>query len=274
MTSLRYRPCRYKARGQSFNVGASTGWVARLGVTALPPQLPAVNSVSPSTGNGNTVTFTAQYSHPAGAGSLTSVALLVNTTASLNFACDVSYSPVTNLFTLAHDDASTGGDSVNPGDVSRQNSQCVLNGAGSSATRSGTILTITVSINFQPTFIGNKTVYLYAADANTNTGFLAKGVWTVTTPPPTPSADSVSPNIGTGATQTFTFVFSDTQSASNLVAMAMLFNTSVSAANSCYIVYDRNAGSITLLADNGVGAGSKQLGSNLSCKTASVRSAW
>ena len=33
---------------QSFNVGSSTGWVARLGVTAPPPQVPAANSVSPS----------------------------------------------------------------------------------------------------------------------------------------------------------------------------------------------------------------------------------
>ncbi len=78
---------------QSSNVGGSTGWVARLGVTAPPPQLPAANSVSPSSGSGNTVTFTAQYSHPAGAGSLATVALLLNTTASLNFACYVTYDP-------------------------------------------------------------------------------------------------------------------------------------------------------------------------------------
>ncbi len=72
---------------QSSNVGSSTGWVARLGVTAPPPQLPSANSVSPSSGSGNTVTFTAQYSHPAGAGSLVTVALLLNTTASVNFGC-------------------------------------------------------------------------------------------------------------------------------------------------------------------------------------------
>ncbi len=246
---------------QSFNVGTSTGWVARLGVTAPPPQLPAANSVTPSSGSGNTVTFTAQYSHPAGAGSLTSVALLLNTTASVNFACYVTYSPSANLFTLANDDASTGGGSVAPGSGSLQNSQCALNGAGSSADVAGTNLTLTVSLTFQPNFAGNKAVYLYAADAGANTGFLAKGAWTVTTPPPTPSADSVSPNESTGAIQVFTFVYSDSQSASNLAAMAMLFNTSVSFPNSCYIVYDRNAGTVALLSDDALGAGSKPLNS-------------
>jgi len=246
---------------QSFNVGGGTGWVARLGVTAAPPQLPAANSVAPSSGSGNMVTFTAQYSHPAGAQSLTSVALLLNTTASLNFGCYVSYSPAANLFILANDDASTGGGSVPPGGGTLQNSQCTFNGASSSATFVGTNLTLVVSLTFQPNFAGNKTVYLYAADASANTGFLAKGVWNVTIPPPTPSADSVSPNASSGAGQVFTFVFSDTQSALNLSGMAVLFNTSVSFTNACYIIYDRGAGSITLLADDGVGAGSKPVSS-------------
>jgi len=246
---------------QSSNVGGSTGWVARLGVTAPPPQLPAANSVAPSSGSGNAVTFTAQYSHPAGAGSLVTVALLLNTTASLNFGCYVTYSPATNLFALANDDASTGGVSVTPGGGSGANDQCVLNGAGSSASIAGTNLTLTVSITFQPAFAGTKTVYLYAADAVSNTGFLAKGTWTVTIPPPMPSADSVSPNASTGASQTFSFVFSDTQSSSNLTVMAMLFSTSGSLSNSCYIVYDRVAGSIRLFSDNAQGSGSKLVGS-------------
>ncbi len=166
-----------------------------------------------------------------------------------------------NLFALANDTASTGGVSVTPGGGSGANDQCTLNGAGSSASLVGTNLTLTVSITFQPGFAGDKTVYLYAADASTNTGFLAKGVWTVAIPPPVPSVDSVSPNASTGAIQTFTFVFSDTQSASNLTNTAMLFSTSGSLANSCYIVYDPVAGSIRLFTDNAQGSGSKLVGS-------------
>jgi hypothetical protein len=246
---------------QSSNVGGSTGWVARLGVTAPPAQLPAANSVAPSSGSGNAVTFTAQYSHPAGASSLVTVALLLNTTASLNFACYVTYNPATNLFALANDEASTGSVSVTPGGGSGSNDQCTLNGAGSSASLAGTNLTLTVSLTFQPAFAGNKIVYLYAADAVTNTGFLAKGTWSVTIPAPVPSVDSVSPNASTGAVQAFTFVFSDTQNASNLTNTAMLISTSGSLANSCYIVYDPVAGSIRLFTDNAQGSGSKPVGS-------------
>ena len=247
---------------QSSNVGGSTGWVARLGVTAPPPQLPAAISVSPASGSGNAVTFTAQYSHPAGATSLVSVALLINTTASLNFACYIAYSPATNLFALANNDASTGGISVTPGGGSAANDQCTLNGAGSSASIAGTNLTVTISLIFQPGFAGNKTVYIYAADASTITGFLARGIWSATTPPPTPSADSVSPNASTGAIQTFSFVFSDTQNVSNLTNTAILFSTSGSLSNSCYIVYDPVAGSIRLFSDDAQGSGSKPVSSS------------
>ena len=43
--------------------------------------------------------------------------------------------------------------------------------------------------------------------------------------------------------------------------MAMLFSTSGSLANSCYIVYDRIAASITLLSDDAQGSGSKPVAS-------------
>src|SRR5581483_11794066 len=247
---------------QSSNVGGSTTWVARIGVTAPPPQAPSANSISPASGSGNSVTFTAQYAHPSGGGAITTAALLLNRTSSLTFGCYVTYSPGTNKFSLANDDGSAGA-SIRPGSGSLQNSQCVLNGTSSSATIAGTNLALAISLTFQSGFAGDKTSYLYAADANTNTGFLAKGTWTVTIAPPMPSADSVSPNASSGAGQTFSFVFSDTQNSSNLTAVAMLFNTSVSYPNSCYIVYDHVAGTIALLADDAIGAGSKPLGSTL-----------
>jgi len=53
---------------QSANNGGSIGWLARLGVTAPPPQIPAAVSVTPSSGSGNTVTFTAQYTDTGRAG--------------------------------------------------------------------------------------------------------------------------------------------------------------------------------------------------------------
>ena len=76
-----------------------------------------------------------------------------------------------------------------------------------------------------------------------------------------PSADSVSPNSGSGSSQEFTFVFSDPQNPASLTGLAMLFATSVTTANVCYLVYDRNQGSISLLWDSGAGSNSKPIAS-------------
>ena len=251
---------------QSSNNGGSTGWVARLGVTAPPPQVPSAVSVTPSLGSGNSVTFTAHYSDTGGGAALTIVSLLLNTSASTTNACYVSYNASTNVISLANDSPSSGSITVIPGGGSQQNSQCVVNGVGTSESVSGNTLTFTVSITFQPGFGGDKTTYLYAADAGANTGWISRGTWTVTIPPSQPSVDSVAPNAGLGSSQTFTFVFSDTQNATNLTGMAMLFTGNASVTNACYIAYDRNRGTIALAWDSVLGSDSKPLSSTVVLK--------
>ena len=249
---------------QATNNGGSVGWLARLGVTAPPPQIPSAVSVTPSSGSGNTVVFSAQYSDTGGAVALTAVSLLVNTSASTAFACYVAYNPVSQVLSLANDDPTTGSQVVTFGGGSRQNSQCVVNAAASSVSLAGSTLTLNLSLTFLPGFAGAKTTYLYAADAGANTGWVARGAWTVVVPPPQPSAISVSPNGASGASQTFTFAFADSQSAANLVSMSMMFNaTNANVANACDIVYDPNAGIVYLMLDSGIGATFKPVGSAL-----------
>ena len=264
---------------QSANNGGSIGWLARLGVTAPPPQIPAAVSVTPSSGSGNTVVFSAQYTDTGGAAALTTVSLLVSTSASTAGACYISYAAAGNVLSLANDNPATGSQVVTFGGGAQQNSQCVVNGAGSSVSLAGSTLTLNISLTFLPGFGGAKTVYLYAADAGANTGWVARGAWTVVIPPPQPSADSVSPNGSSGGSQTFTFVFSDSQSATNLIGMAMLFNTtSASVTHACDIVYDRNAGTVALVWDNASGSDPKALGSpvvlkNSQCQVGAVTAA-
>jgi hypothetical protein len=249
---------------QAANNGGSVGWLARLGVTAPPPQIPSAVSVTPSSGSGNTAVFSAQYSDSGGAAALTAVSLLVNSSASPGFACYVSYDAVSQVLSLANDDPATGSQVVTFGGGSRQNSECVVNGAGSSVSLAGGTLTLNLSLTFLPGFTGAKTTYLYAADAGANTGWVARGAWTVVIPPPQASAISVSPNGASGASQIFTFAFSDSQSAANLVSMSMMFNaTNASVANACDIVYDPNAGIVYLMLDSGIGATFKPVGSAL-----------
>ena len=264
---------------QVANNGGSVGWLARLGVTAPPPQIPSVVSVTPSSGSGNSVVFSAQYTDSGGAAALTAVSLLVNTSASPAFACYVTYNPVSQVLSLANDDPATGSQVVTLGGGSQQNSRCIVNGAGSSVSLAGSTLTLNISLTFQPGFSGSDSVYMYAADAGANTGWVSRGTWTVVIPPPQPSADSVSPNASSGSSQTFTFVFSDNQSASNLVGMGMLFNTtSATFTNACYIVYDRTAGTIGLVWDSAAGSDQKALAStamlqNSRCRVGAVTAA-
>jgi hypothetical protein len=245
---------------QAHNTGGVTGWVARLGVTAPPPQVPSVNSVSPSSGSGNTVTYTAQYSHPAGASALTTVSFLVSTSASTDIACYVTYTASTGKFILYNDFAATGSTTVPTGGVA-QNSQCILNGGGSSVSLSGTIFTLTLSLTYEPGFVGNKSIYLAATDAVTNTGLVQEGSWTVILPVAQPSAVGVNPSSGQGQVQTFTFAYGDTLNAQNLLATEFQFSAAGSAVGACDVIYNPVAGTIALLTDNGLSQTSKSLGS-------------
>ena len=167
-------------------------------MTAGPATIPSVTSLSPTTGNGGSVTYTAVYGDTGGGSTLSIAALLMNTSASTGSGCYVSYNPAANLFTL-YNDAGTGVlGTVAPGGGVIQNSQCAFNGVGSSATASGLTLTVTFVLTFLPTFQGAKSVYLQAGDQTSTTGWLAEGTFTVATAPGLPVVISVTPNAGTG----------------------------------------------------------------------------
>lgn len=241
---------------QTQNISGNAGWVARIGVTAPPAQVPSADSANVVYGSGGAATITAQFSHPAGATALTSVAVLLSRTTSVDFACLITYSVAGNNLTLSSNVVSTGGTTIPPGSGSASNTQCQLNGSGSGAVLSGNTLTLTLSLVLDTGFPGNNTVYLYASDVNVNTGWVATaGVSQV-------SADSVSPNSGTGDQQTFTFVFSDTKAAANVTTTAMMVNSSVTGTNSCWLVYSRASNTISLLWDSATGSNSKPLGSS------------
>jgi hypothetical protein len=144
-----------------------------------------------------------------------------------------------------------------------QNSQCQVGAA--SVTTSALTTTLTLAITFQNAFSGLKNIYMYDADAGAiNTGWVQRGTYAVTTvSAPVPSADSVAPRGGSGAVQTFTFVFSDSQNAANLSAAAMLFAPTLAYSNSCFVIYDRNQGTIQLEWDNVTGADKMPVGSSM-----------
>jgi streptogramin lyase len=100
-------------------------------------------------------------------------------------ACYVAYVESTNTLYLVDDGGDAGGPFAGAlllnGSGSIENSQCRIDGAGSSAKGSGDTLMLTLDIFFYEGFAGNHAVYSAARDSagNNNTGWQAVGTWSV-----------------------------------------------------------------------------------------------
>jgi streptogramin lyase len=100
-------------------------------------------------------------------------------------ACYVAYVESTNTLYLVDDGGDAGGpfagSMVLNGSGSIKNSQCRIDGAGSSATGSGNTLTLTLDFFFYEGFFGNQAVYSAARDSvgGNNTGWQTLGTWSV-----------------------------------------------------------------------------------------------
>ena len=242
---------------------SGSGQAGSIAVSQTVSSAPSVSSVSPASGTGASVTLTAQFSDTAGVAALASATLLVNNSTSPNNACQVTYSLSTNQFALADNIASSGSTLVNPGGGNASNQQCTLSGSGSYVIKSGNVLTVVVSLLFQSGFItGNETVYLSAVDNNGNTtGLVPTGTWIVTPAPPQPTAVSVSPNNSGRLQPDVQLRFPIRRRLKTSPGWRCCSSTSIGFANSCYIIVDRNAGTIALAYDSALGASSQPIGS-------------
>lgn len=91
--------------------------------------------------------------------------------------CEVYYDVASGLVNL-YNDSETATTTLSPGSGSISNSQCTLSAAGSSVALSGNNLTLTLALSFSATFVGSKSIYLYASDnAGLNSGWVRKGTW-------------------------------------------------------------------------------------------------
>jgi hypothetical protein len=163
--------------------GSNSGWKT-MGVWRVPSASPqsTIAGVSPSSGSGSTQSFALTLRDLAGATSISNVQVLINSDLNGNSACYLGYVRATNLLYLVNDTNSQllGPVSPNSGTGSAQNSQCILNGAGTTVTSSGTDLILTVNLTFKPAFAGRKILYAAFQDLSSfNTGWQPRGIWTV-----------------------------------------------------------------------------------------------
>ncbi len=136
---------------------------AQLSITgASPPPPPTVStdSVSPQNGSGSSQVFTLQFSDSNGYRDLLggNYHVLVNATADGTNSCWIQL--LSTGLSLAPDDPNGTWSFVPYGtSTTAQNSQCMVNGVGTSISGSGNTLTLSLSLTFTAAYAGSRNVY-------------------------------------------------------------------------------------------------------------------
>jgi hypothetical protein len=243
---------------QSTVAGNYGAFVAKVpsGAAGAPP---VAVGVAPNSGSGYSQTFSFQVSDSLGASDLTTVSVLLNSSASTTNACSVTYARAANTLMLLTDAGAAPAGTITPGSGSQQNSQCVLNGAGSSVSTVGNVLTLNLAIGFQAGFAGARNVYLQAVNPFGSIGWQVEGSWTVTVGPPSPV--SVTPSSGSGSSQIFSFVSSSPKGYAALSTVLVVVNTTQVSAGECYFLYYPGSNVLYMVNDASTGwVGSIALG--------------
>ncbi|SPF49703.1 hypothetical protein SBA4_4150012 [Candidatus Sulfopaludibacter sp. SbA4] len=104
--------------------------------------------------------------------------ILVNSAIDGRHACFLAFVLSSNSVLLVDDAGDAAGPYqglVLPSSGSISNSQCTINGAGSSVSRSGNTLTLTLSMTFSQGFAGNQVFYLAARNSTENSNWQEAG---------------------------------------------------------------------------------------------------
>lgn len=240
----------------------NTGWVQRGTFNVIAGGRPVAQSVSPASGSAPSQTFSFTISEQGGSDHLWAAAMLFSRSSNfdLNNGCYVLWDRTTSRFSLFRDLYTNGANSLNVGASGLLgNSQCILNGTGSSVSIDATTITITLNLTFSAAFAGNKNSFLYASENGYNSGWQHVGTWTVPGSPP--AINPLTPSSGSGNTTTFTMSATTPVSPSDVTGMGMLI-TAGGTVNSCYVRYDRAASVIGLYNDDATSLATKPIGSS------------
>jgi hypothetical protein len=190
--------------------------------------------------------FTATYSDGLGYADIQEAWFMVASDVSGVAGCFAKWVPASNTLYLGDDAARVWMGPIQAGSgATLQNSQCVLNGATSSGSGSGNILTARFGLSFASGFTGLRNTYLYVVGSAGNSGWQQEGTWTPGAIP-VPSNVSVTPGSGGGLAQVFTATYSDAQGygdireawfmvASDVTGVAGCFAKWVPASNTLYL---------------------------------------
>ncbi len=227
-------------------------------------QGPTVLEPMPAFGSGTNQTFTFRFEDPNGAADLNVLNVIVKNVLDGRTACYIAYvtsGPTTGTMFLVNDAGDAGGPFAGslpiPSTGTIGNSQCTINGTGSSASMSGNRLTLNVNMTFTAALAGNMVIYQAARDqAANNSGWVTKGVWNIPLgPPSSPGVVSMSPQRVTGSSLTLVTTFSDNDGFADLNIVNILINNAIDGRQACYIAFVRPTGDLLLVNDAGDAGG-------------------
>lgn len=165
--------------------GSGSGWIS-MGTwnDTGDPHAVELISLSPNLGSGVSQTFTTVTKDGDGATTIPWVEFVMNLGLSGVNGCFIHYDRASNDFFLLNDAGTAYSGLVGGSAGTVSNSQCTLNGIGSTGSAAGTNLTITYNLSFSAGFAGAKQIYMQTAD---NTGIIEvwhqMGSWTASTLP-------------------------------------------------------------------------------------------
>jgi hypothetical protein len=192
------------------------------------------------------VTFSATFADPDGYSDIGLAELLIPSDTAK--ACWVYYRRSDATLWMLNDTQSAAVGPLTPGSAGTlSNGQCTLYGTGSTAAGSGSNLTVSFRLAFNPSFGGYRNLFALARDAGgSNTSWQLVGSWNISSNQP-PVAVSLNPASGTGLSANFRAVFSDPDGYQNIDLLELLIPGAGSAA--CWAFYRRSDSSLWLVND-------------------------
>jgi hypothetical protein len=240
---------------QMFEPAVASAWAAE--ILSVSPGPVIVVPSPPVSGTGTTATLQLTVTDPAGYPSISNLYLLVGSTANMTNNCQVVYFSAGNALYLVNDSANSYAGPVGVGaSGSISNSQCSVNAPSTAVTTSGQSLTLTMSLSFQGSYSGTRSISLFGKDAAGRvTGWVQLGTWTIPASNPVPSVvPSVvvpSPPIsGTGTTATLLFTATHPAGYASLSNLYLMVGSTANMANNCQILYVSAGNALYLVNDS------------------------
>jgi subtilisin family serine protease len=238
--------------------GLGTGWIPlsvwTIGAAAA-PQAPTLAVATPASSTTTTQVFSLTGRDGNGFSDIQRFYFLVNSDKSVPAnTCHGFYDRSVNGLFLYNDALSVLLGPLVPGTAGTiQNGQCALNGAGSSATGSGTDVALTLSITRQGSYSsGGRNLYVWVTDnTGLGTGWVQASSWTIGAGvAQAPTVAGASPSTASVLSQTFVLTGRDGNGATDISRVYFLVNGDTSVPQgSCHGFYDRGVNSIYLYND-------------------------